>query len=362
MPLPSTTRPSTQTLTKLCQAWQRLVQKGIPCHNRRLSLSRVLAIWALTLLCIHIINLLLRATTPRQGAPPYRTKSSFQADTHFWHHRHLIFCVSPGRSGSKYLRNVLNVAENIISRHEPEPKMTDTHLQRVILQGMRRETFHQRAQLKLAAIRQALEATTPNVAYAETTHMFVKTFADVVLEHLADSANISIVILHRPARDSIWSQLRLGWFSPAHSGKNVWYYDINDVHQTEKQLSYSTNSSNPIDSLIGYNADVLQRAIELNAQIKRRQRQGAWKNVRVIETWLKAVSETDDGVKNFLSTLGLKTDLRRLAQLKTLDINARDVKKDKFVTTATIHDVDARIQYMLNKLPLPRQALQPPPV
>ncbi|KAI0562752.1 hypothetical protein FGB62_54g11 [Gracilaria domingensis] len=238
--------------------------------------------------------------------------------------------------------------------------MTGSYLQRVILQGMRKETFEERAKIKLAAIRQAIEATAPNVAYAETSHMFVKTFADVVLHHLADSANISVVILHRPARDSIWSQLRLGWFSPAHSGKNVWYYDINDVHDSERHVSYSTNSSNPIDSLIGYNSDVLQRGLELKRLIENKHREGVWNNVHVIETWLQYVSDAENGVQHFLSSLGLKTDLHRLAQLKTLDINARDVKKDKFVTKATIDDVDARIQYMLNKLPLPRQALQGP--
>ncbi|PXF49487.1 hypothetical protein BWQ96_00803 [Gracilariopsis chorda] len=234
--------------------------------------------------------------------------------------------------------------------------MNAEHLQHVILQGRRAETFEQRAQLKLRAMQVALEGTAPNVAYAETSHMFVKTFADVVLERLADCAKISIVFLRRPARDTIWSQLRLGWFSAGHSGKNVWYYDINDVHVNERQVSYSTNSSDAVDSLIGYNADVLQRGIELERLIQRKHRQGDWKNVQVIDMWLKDVSDAEN-VEAFLPKLGLKADLKRLAQLKSMDTNARELKKDRFSSAVTIEQVDARIAYMLNKLPLPRQAL-----
>lgn len=75
---------------------------------------------------------------------------------------------------------------------------------------------------------------------------------------------------------------------------------------------------------------------------------------------VETVCDTQNGVQHVLFSLGLKTDLHRLVHLKTLDINARDVKKDRFVTTDTINDVDERIHNMLHKLPLPRKALQGP--
>lgn len=343
-------------LKRCWRIWQRIVRSGVTCNHRRYTLNQIVLAWSVALLTIYIINALLRAAPPGIAASRYKTNSSFKTDTHFWHGRHVIFCISPGRSGSKYLRNVLDVAQHTIARHEPQPKMNGEHLQRVILQGSRAHTFEERSRLKLAAMRTALEGTAPNVVYAETSHMFVKTFADVVLDGLGDCANISIVFLRRPARDTIWSQLRLGWFSPGHSGKNVWYYDINDVHESERQVSYSTNSSDAIDSLIGYNADVLQRGVELERLIQRKQRQGDWKNVQLIDMWLKDVSDAQN-VKTFLPKLGLTADVKRLAHLKSMDTNARELKKDRFSSTATIEQVDARIAYMLNKLPLPRQAL-----
>ena len=46
------------------------------------------------------------------------------------HHR-LIFCINPGRSGSKYLAELLGTAVEVDSYHEPEPKMIGDYLRMV---------------------------------------------------------------------------------------------------------------------------------------------------------------------------------------------------------------------------------------
>lgn len=236
--------------------------------------------------------------------------------------------------------------------------MTGVYLQQVILEGKREETFDQRARLKLEAIKKMLEGTPPNVAYAETSHMFVKTFSDVLLDKLGNVAKVSVVFLHRPAKDTVWSQLRLGWFSDGHSGKNMWYYDVNDVHESEQQMSFKTNSSSAIDSLIGYNADVLQRGVELEREINRRRKKGEWKHVRVFESFLSSISGTkQDGVLKLFRRLGLEADMDKLKLLNAQDTNSRDVKKDRYSMKSSPKDVEKRLDYLSDKLPLLKQVM-----
>lgn len=328
--------------------WERFTKYGLRINGKRYTATQLLQVWALVLIALYIL-LYIHGTG----------RGVFELDEEFWRGRHLIFCVSPGRAGSKYLRNALEVTDGVIARHEPEPKMNGHFLQQVILEGKRQETFEERANLKISAIRDALEGTDPDVAYVETSHMFIKTFADVVIDKLGGVAKISIIFLRRPIRETVWSQLRLGWFSKGHSGKNVWYYDTNDVHESEKQISYVTNSSDPIETLIGYNADVLHRGMDLEREVKKRHRKREWRNIRFFETLLLDISgeAAEDGVLKLLSMLGLRADMRKLRMLKDMDRNARDVKKDRVSLKVTIADVDKHLESMKGKLPLLQQVM-----
>lgn len=331
--------------------WDQLTRNGIIVNGNRYSLTRLLQAWALVLAFLY---LLLFWTSQRTSKFPRGTIISEHVrltNYEFFHRRHLIFCVSPGRSGSSYLKKVLDVTEGIIARHEPEPKMNGHFLEDVILEGKRNETFQQRSVLKLGSIRDALEGTTPDVAYAETSHMFVKTFADVVLQELGDIAKISIIFLQRPTRDTVWSQLQLGWFSRGHSGKNLWYYNPNDVHISEKQIAFAVNASNPIESLIGYNADVLQRGVHLEQTIKKMHKKRRWRRVQMRELLLMDVSgaSVETGTLRLLSSLGLRADKARLSMLGEQDRNSRDAKKDKYHVDGSIDDVENYLTRMKSK-------------
>lgn len=338
--------------------WERFTKYGVKVNGKRYTSTQLLQAWALVLAVLYIL-LWLSGAVPDVLSLGRLGDSSLEVDEEFWRGRHLVFCISPGRAGSKYLRNVLDTAEGVIARHEPEPKMNGVFLEQVILQGKREETFEERANIKLAAIRDALEGTEPDVVYAETSHMFVKTFSDIILDKLGDVAKISIVFLRRPAREMVWSQLRLGWFSKGHSGKNVWYYDPNDVHPSEKQTSYVTNSSNPIDTLIAYNADVLQRGVELEREVKKRRKERRWRNVRTFETLLLDISgdAAEAGVLKLLTRVGLRADKDKLDLLRQQDRNARDAKKDRVLLGVKREEVDERLEVMKNKLPLLRQVM-----
>lgn len=343
---------------RLWRQWERFSRSGIKVNQKSYSSAYLLAVWATVLVILYFLLWISRREFVNSPSGRYKTEASFQKESQFWYGRHLIFCISPGRAGSLYLRNLLDSADDIIAKHEPDPKMNDKYLEQVILKGKREQTLEERAEKKLKAIRDTLEGTSPDVAYAETSHMFVKTMADAILHKLANTAKISIIFLHRPAKDTIFSQLRLGWFSKDHSGRNVWYYDPNDVHESEKQISYNTNSSNVIDSLIGYNADVLQRGVDLQRLIKQHHKDGDWKFVNLYETTLASISgNSDEGIIKLLSRLGLKVSKPKLKLLRKQDTNARDIKKDKFATSSTVEDVAKRLEYMSNKIPLLKQVM-----
>mmetsp|Transcript_17050 Transcript_17050/g.45653 ORF Transcript_17050/g.45653 Transcript_17050/m.45653 type:complete len:345 (+) Transcript_17050:65-1099(+) len=79
-----------------------------------------------------------------------------------------------------------------------------------MIEGHRKETLRERAIEKTAAIAELLEGTLPDVMYAESNHMFVKTFYDAVLASLA----IDDLVLRSELTDGLTSALALN-FTPA---------------------------------------------------------------------------------------------------------------------------------------------------
>eukprot|EP00177_Eucheuma_denticulatum_P004083 GFKZ01007395.1.p1 GENE.GFKZ01007395.1~~GFKZ01007395.1.p1 ORF type:complete len:348 (+),score=55.02 GFKZ01007395.1:69-1112(+) len=336
----------------LWRRWQRLARKNIQIHGRQFTSFHLLQSWAVILGSLYFCAWL-------SGINGFtRTTTDWASDEDFFKDRHIIFCVSPGRAGSKYLSDVLSVGEGVIGLHEPEPKMTGDTLKQVLLQGRRAETFQQRKKDKIGAIREVLEGMDRSVVYAETSHMFLKTFEDVVLETLGDVAKITLVYLRRPLKDIVWSQLRLGWFEKGHSGRDVWYYNASNVHPSEKAWD-AGNVSDVLDLLIGYNIDVLKRGMELQRRIELKHRMGSWKKVKVAEVLLMDLSgdSMDAGVMQFLRRLGLGIDIRKLDILKNMDRNEREYKKERVRIKLTPADVEARIAKLKRETPSLRSTL-----
>ena len=113
--------------------------------------------------------------------------------------KRLIFTISPGRCGTKYLFEMLKTVPGIAVEHEPKPGFEDAaRLAQFIPDASRRFW----AEYKLPYIARHTE----NV-YFETGHVFVNGFADTLLElgHIAD-----LVILSRPHREVALSRWRRG--------------------------------------------------------------------------------------------------------------------------------------------------------
>jgi hypothetical protein len=333
----------------IARRWRRWTEAV---RHRRLSPA--VALWALALAACYAAA--LRPGGGGSLSESLRTAAGTSplADDHvpdgaelrlLWRGRRFFFCASPGRAGSMYMRSMLRAARGVIALHEPAPRMNDGDLRSVLLRGQREATFSARATGKVGAIHRALAGTAPDVGYAETSHMFVKTYADVVLRRIAPAAqNVTIIVLHRDVRDVAWSQLRLGWFSRGHSGRDVWYYDAEDVDPSERILPRSTRDAGDgggegggegggdrqrLAKLASYNADVAARAKALEALVGRERAEGRLHNVDVVHYRLGGASDPVAGAAAFLESIGLTPDAGRLAVLHAQDSNGRESKKDR---------------------------------
>lgn len=113
--------------------------------------------------------------------------------------------------GSQYLANLLSTAENVISFHEPEPQMSEEYNELVIKKGFQK-TYANRC-IKAKAIKDLLKVQTKETIYAETNHMFIKTFFDVILKGFnPDSYEINVIVLRRYMPAVLKSRVELGHF------------------------------------------------------------------------------------------------------------------------------------------------------
>ena len=121
--------------------------------------------------------------------------------------KQFIFSINTGRAGSEYLSSILATAEGVWADHEPDPKMVGDIL-RFVTDKSYQESYDARI-YKASAIKTILTESSYSV-YAETSHMFIKTFFDVVISELS---NIKVVFLKRNLIDTLYSFYKLGYFS-----------------------------------------------------------------------------------------------------------------------------------------------------
>jgi hypothetical protein len=125
--------------------------------------------------------------------------------------RRMIFSTNSGRSGSEFLSRLLDAAPTISAGHERAPTMTGPRLREVGYLGFE-ATLEARRQ-KVGAIRQEFEHLPTSTVYADTSHMFVKTFADVVFDAF-EHHTISVIDLRRDPIAIARSFFALDYFGP----------------------------------------------------------------------------------------------------------------------------------------------------
>lgn len=115
-----------------------------------------------------------------------------------------IFCISTGRSGSKYLADLFGVIPGVISVHEPEPQLNGRPMT-LYLEG-KEEGIQELMDSKLLRTAETVKGST---MYIETTHCFIKGFGWELPKHI-DQDQLGIIILKRDHQQVVQSYLRIG--------------------------------------------------------------------------------------------------------------------------------------------------------
>ena len=201
----------------------------------------------------------------------------------------LIFSANVGRSGSGYLAKLLGSVPGVDAGHERLPAMVGAWARRVFANGLE-ESFEAR-RIKSCAIKAELSISESHT-YVDTSHMFVKTFADVVAHDFPAEA-ITVVSLRRNVIDLVGSFFELDEFGPI---RGPWHDFLQLPTSPSSRFRLDLDEvESQFDLIFGYLVDQHIRVEELRGSA------APW-------TWVDAQLEvitTIDGAQELLSTLGL---------------------------------------------------------
>ena len=168
--------------------------------------------------------------------------------------RRLLFCINSGRSGSKYLAELLGTAVEVTSFHEAEPTMTGQYV-RMVNEACYPETIGQR-RLKSKAIKTVLRSFPSGHVYCDTTHMFIKTLYDVIMN---DFRNVDVIILRRELSLVLKSFIELQYFSKKNKVWPDWLTSPN-AKTTAIQCIAPDGEMDQYDLCIAYLVDMEARS------------------------------------------------------------------------------------------------------
>ncbi|MEY2959204.1 MAG: hypothetical protein RLZZ01_1772 [Actinomycetota bacterium] len=172
--------------------------------------------------------------------------------------RRLIFSTNPGRSGSGFLAELLDRSDDIDAGHERLPTMTGPWLRRVEHLGA--EESRHRRRFKVEAIAHELGRLPPGVAYCDTSHMFAKTFADVVLDGFP-ATSITVIELRRDPVSTARSYFELGAVSSVDGTWHDWM--VNPLAPAARFRVDPTTVESPFDLVFASLVDAHARAVDL---------------------------------------------------------------------------------------------------
>lgn len=210
----------------------------------------------------------------------------------------LTFSINTGRTGSSYLAHVLSFAAELDVHHEASPDMAGRTLVEAKERGLKR-TYHERFMKKVVAIKRRMYAR-PHLRYVETSHLFAKTFEDVVMDEFYSKrrCDVHIIVLRRRIEDIAFSLARLHFDAMLYD----WYYTPGDQISVLNPIAMADES----ERIAGYLYDV-------EAHVARfRER---YPQVPIIEVYLEDIA-SPDGVRQLYTQLSLNTtQLPRDAEL-----------------------------------------------
>jgi len=243
-----------------------------------------------------------------------------------------IFCINSGRAGSEYLATLLGTAAKAHSFHEPEPQMIGDCLHSVARNGLE-STFTDR-RIKSKAIVKIVSQFPDQSTYIETSHMFIKTFYDVVLH---DLNNVHVIHLQRDLLQTLKSFVQLCFFSEKNSAWPDWLISPNAQTAMIKPID-DDNNMDSIDLSIAYLIEIEARAAAF---------QQKYPQIPFHETDINDLNDLDR-VKALFADLGLSftPDTEKIVGEK---INQRSEKKNKYASQVGEEELKERIRSYLEK-------------
>lgn len=225
----------------------------------------------------------------------------------------LVFSANAGRSGSEYLAELLGAAPTVAAGHEREPTMTGGWLRRTLYEDPARSYEDRR--VKTDIIRSELAEMRPNQTYVDTSHMFVKTFADVVFDDFQHEL-LSVVVLRRDpiavARSyfeldfcGVRSRPWIDWISVPTAPFAAFHIEPDEIRDQ-------------FDLIFGALVDVETRTAALRAMTPA---------VNWVDTTLEQIT-TIDGARDLFESLALRPP-RDLPDLVSSRVNTRAGRKAK---------------------------------
>lgn len=240
--------------------------------------------------------------------------------------RPLIFSINSGRSGSKYLAQLLGTARRVKSFHEAEPQMIGSFIAMINAKPL--EVTRERRRIKCAAIAKSLRSLRPNETYAETNHTFIKTFFDVVLQ---DFSSVQVIVLRRELVRVLKSFVELGYFSPLNPRAENWMSSPNAETAAQPALAPDAELDQ-FDLCIAY-------LIDIEARTERFRRD--FPKVPVYEVELEQLNDFKF-VKTLFQQLGIKPTWRT-RWLCGKVVNDKGARKTRYPNPTTLEECQQRL-------------------
>jgi hypothetical protein len=240
--------------------------------------------------------------------------------------RRLIFSINSGRSGSKYLAQLLGTARHMNSFHEAEPHMSAEYIDMINAGPL--ETTREKRRVKCEAIAEILRGMGRNDSYAETNHTFIKTFYDVVLE---DFRNVQVIVLRRDLALVLKSFVELGYFSPLNPRGQNWMSSPNAATAALPALA-PDDELDQFDRSIAYLIDIEARAERFKKD---------YPHVPTYDVQLEQLNDID-----FVQALFQRLDIRSTSTTKRLCgqiVNDKQKRKRRFPNPTTLEECRIRL-------------------
>ena len=248
--------------------------------------------------------------------------------------RQFIFCINPGRSGSQYLATLLGADPQVAAFHEAPPEMNGDLLR--LAERAPYETTYAARRFKAVAVRELLARQPDRRVYAETNHMFIKTFFDVAMREFSGEG-VGIVLLRRELAAVVKSFAELGIFTERNT---VWPAWMSSPYAATRAIEPAAleGTLDALETTVAYLVD-----IEARAQRFRRD----YPQADVFETRIESFADPAE-IERLFAWAGLTANDAARA-LCNRPVNER--KARKAVIGATVHraECDAAVARYLQR-------------